>query len=355
MNKSSKNNNNGNARRVPKTKKNSKPKRERVRRQDSRSVQVPVAQGKVSTMGRPQTRNLDNGDIIVTHREYIGEIVGSDLFAAISYPINPGLAKTFPWLSGIASNWESYLFSDLEFMIETQASTVTQGTIISALDYDPNDPAPVSKIQAMAYRGSVRTPTWSSSRHKSLKEDLNKRKTYFVRNGVLQQNQEVNTFDVGNFYVCTQGQAGAADLDIAELYVSYTVKLITPQIGNPAVGNAIFGRGTGNNTGLKFSNLTGNLPVTVVNPDADSTTWTFSSAWEGYMTITITGTVLIPVTLLASNGVTVVIVTSIVDAGGLNSCSLLTITTNTGGDFTLNVGNASLSASLAAFGQANVP
>lgn len=360
MNQSSKSNNNGNAPKVPKKQgKAAKPKKKKQAQTQGKSQNVfaPVAQGKVETMSKPQTKNLPNGDILVTHREFIQDVSGSTGFVVEPLPLNPGLSRVFPWLSQIANNYESYLFERLVFGYETQSGTSVPGSVILTVDYDPSDDQPVSKTQALAYRNAVRSPTWSGSSHRSLLEDLRKRKTYFVRRGSLNNPAAVNSYDVGKLYVCTVGQANVAV--IGELFVEYTVRLITPQLGDPSIGGSVYARSTGNTAALKFQNITqgSTLDVTIDNPDPDSTSFLFNVPWEGFMSLSATGTGIVsPPIIIASSTLTQALLTSnVTNSGSTNFSASLNISALPGQLLVLNILNATITASLATFGQGAVP
>lgn len=49
-----------------------------------------------------------SGGCIVRHREYLGDLQGSQGFILESYNINPGNPKLFPWLSSVANNFEQW-------------------------------------------------------------------------------------------------------------------------------------------------------------------------------------------------------------------------------------------------------
>lgn len=201
-------------------------------------VRAPVAQSRIKTTPAPRVeRSKNNGDIVVCHREFIGDIPGSVDFAVNAFGVNPGLSSTFPWLSQQASQYESYRFRRLNFDFQTMSSTATPGTVMAAVDYDPADSAPVSKTQLAAYRKFVRSAPWQDFANRSLKEDLTKRKSYFVRRGTLTAGQDIQLYDTGNLFLATQGQADAAA--VGELYVEYEVELMTPQLGNIATGNSL--------------------------------------------------------------------------------------------------------------------
>jgi len=98
---------------------------------------------------------------------------------------------------------------------------------VLAVDYDASDAAPLTKQQALAYRGSVRSPPWQNCCHTSLKEDLSKEKTYYVRPGAQPANTDIKTYDTGVLYAINQGVTTGGAVT-GELYVEYDVLLMTP-------------------------------------------------------------------------------------------------------------------------------
>jgi hypothetical protein len=219
------------------------------------------------------------------------DVPGSVAFSATQNSINPGLPGLFPWLSGVAQRFESYVFEALKFDYETESATSATGTALLALDYDASDAAPTTKTQAMAYRSSVRSPAWSNCQLTSLKEDLAKQKSYFVRRGAVPANADVKLYDVGNLNVCTIGQANANT--IGELYVEYRVRLMTPQLGLAGQGESVWGNYQGTVNSAPFAQtITGNLPAAVGSTGSTTsvTTWTFSQPWQGVVSLLIEGT-----------------------------------------------------------------
>jgi len=191
------------------------------------TYKAPVATTKVKTSTVPRIQNIRN-DVRVCHREFITDIVGSVAFSSAQvFTINPGLVLTFPWLSSLATRFESYRFNRLKFLYETAAPTSTTGSVILTVDFDPNDLAPVSKTQALSYKSSVRSSPWQDCSFTADSEELRKRSTYFTRNNVVVSTDR-QLYDVGNLFVCVAGQAGATA--VGELYVEYDVTLMTPQL-----------------------------------------------------------------------------------------------------------------------------
>lgn len=220
---------------VPK-KKNNPPKKKNNLALGAKSS-APVATTKIVRTPAPRMeRSTKNGDVRVRHREFIADIPGSVAFAVNTFNVNPGLSSIFPWLSLQAPQYESYRIERLHFEFQTMSSTATPGTVMAAIDYDPGDTAPTTKTQLAAYRHFVRSAPWKDFTHTSLREDLNKRSSYFVRTGPVTANQDVKLYDIGNLYIATVGQADTSV--VGELYVEYDIKLMTPQLGNIGTGTS---------------------------------------------------------------------------------------------------------------------
>jgi hypothetical protein len=207
----------------------------------TRVINAPVAKTQVSRTPAPRiNRSFPNGDVEVEHTEFLGDISGSVAFAVNAFAINPGLYTSFPWLYQMAQLYESYRFSKLRFEFRTEAATSSTGSVMGVVDYDPSDPAPTSKVQMATYRGYRRSAPWNNFVQESIAEDLNKRKSYFVRNGAVAANQDIQLFDVGNFFLATERQADTTV--VGELYVHYKVRFMTPQLSNPGLGSALSSR-----------------------------------------------------------------------------------------------------------------
>lgn len=186
------------------------------------------------------------------------------------------MAGTFPWLSQIAPRFEKYRFKKLKFCFETEAPTSLGGSLILTVDYDASDPAPASKVQAMAYKNAVRSAPWEECCHFSAMEDLSQQKQYFVRSGGLPPNSDVKLYDVGNLFVCSQNVVtGGATL--GELYVDYVVELLTPQLQFPS------------NEDIDSGRIISNAGTTAPVPLGSNPTITFSQTSPLFTYNTITG------------------------------------------------------------------
>lgn len=244
---------------------------------DSEVIKAPVASTRLRRTADPVfTERLKNGDVTVTHREYLQDIPGSVAFSITQFPVNPAWSPTFPWLSAMASLYESYQFDLLEFEYQTESPTTFSGSVMSAVDYDASDAAPQDKQALASYSGYVRSAPWENFNQRSTKANLSKQKTFFTRSSALSANQDIKLYDTGNFFIATQGQTDASI--VGELYVRYRVRLMTPQLTNTAVGlsrssrvNTTVSTSTfqvGSNAPLSVSGdlTSGVITVTALNP-----------------------------------------------------------------------------------------
>jgi len=256
---------------------------------------APVARTRIVTALDPKmdmVPSRGDGRVRITHREYIGDVVGSVNYACSTYEVNPGLYNNFPWLSSLANNYESYIFRKLTYEFETTCATTATGAVMLAVDFDAGDTVPTSKQTILGFHNSVRSSTWAPCQMKCSVPDLTKTGQKFTRKASLAPNLDIKSYDVGNLYVATQGMAGATI--VGELYVSYVVDLITPQlntelpwensakiISGPATKAAPLGAGT------TTTSAHDPLKVTVT----DGTTLTFAEIGEYIVDWFATGTV----------------------------------------------------------------
>lgn len=192
-----------------------------------KSNTAPVARGFQRRTTPPRVSNSP-GAVLVSHREYLGDIIGSVEFAiAKDISVNPGLIVSFPWLHSIAQMYETYFVRSMRFEYETQQSTALGGTVILAMDYDPSDVPPTGKTQMLSYAGAVRSAPWMSCVFPITMKDASAHGSgRFVRASTI-SGTDIKLYDIGRFFVATQGFAGATPA--GELYVNYTIEFRTPQ------------------------------------------------------------------------------------------------------------------------------
>lgn len=260
----------------------------------ARSERAPVAIGNKTYQSGP--RYLNKGEnFCVSHREYIADITGSTSAFAVSaaFPLNPGMASTFPWLSQIASRYESYKFIKCKFLFKTERPTTESGYVALVPDFDASDPQPTSKSNAFQYESTAKSAPWENVTTNLRGSDLSKRKTYYVRQGALNPNESIDLYDTGNLFVCVGGNSGAVTL--GELWCEYEVCFMTPQIdSNYTVSSAKSIGAVAQTPALPL----GTTPVSTFGKDAfftydpsgGSSVLLFNRAYQGLFELQVAGT-----------------------------------------------------------------
>jgi len=193
-------------------------------RNDAQVVSVNVQQ-----KAKKPIRTVTKDGCRIKHEEYIQEVNGSVAYDVATYSVNPGLPSLFPWLSAIASRYESYHFHNLRFSFRTSTNMFqTTGKILLGMDYDATDSPPGSKVQFMALDESISAVPYQSFVHSCKTMNLSRSKMQYTRGGTVPTGSDVKLYDVGNLFVAQQGQPNTDNQ--GELYVEYDVEFFTPQL-----------------------------------------------------------------------------------------------------------------------------
>ena len=182
----------------------------------------------------PQVVNsVNKGSIIVRHREYIGDINATSAFTLTSYPINPGQSRTFPWLSGIAVNFEQYRMRGclFEFLstssdsILASSSSSALGTVNMATEYDSLENNFSGKREMLNHEfANSRKPSVSFIHPIECKRSLTPVSELYVRPHSVPSNADQRLYDLGKFQIATEGMQAATGV-VGELWVTYEVEL----------------------------------------------------------------------------------------------------------------------------------
>ena len=192
-------------------------------------------------MTMPQIVNsTKSGGVIVRHCEYIGEVLATTDFTPVKYPLNPGLRSSFPWLSQIAVNFDQYRWRGVIFgfrstssdsVLSTNAST-SLGSVSLATDYDASD-APFTNKREMLntmFANSTK-PSCNLLHPIECKTTLSPMRLQYVRGGANPANTDIKMYDLGNFYVATEGMQNIVlSQSVGELWVSYEVEFYKQQV-----------------------------------------------------------------------------------------------------------------------------
>lgn len=192
----------------------------------------------LSSMDRlPSFRNTLQGTK-VTHREYLGDVITSPTAGAFqikSYPIQPALLTTFPWLANSAENYQEYQLNGLIFEFKSNsydalASTNTaSGTVVMATNYNVLDPPYANKFQMeqSQYVCSGK-PSINLLHPVECAKAETPTNILFTRSGLA--DGDYRLYDWGNFQLATVGMQGTST-NIGELWVTYDITLYKPKLG----------------------------------------------------------------------------------------------------------------------------
>lgn len=186
-------------------------------------------------MSPPEVVNSPNdGGFIVRHREYLGDINATVAFASRVIPINPGLPGSFPWLSGVAENFEEYQFRGLVYEFKSlssdsvlsSATSSALGSVIMSTQYNALLPAFASKLQMENYEfANSSKPSCSFYHPIECKQSwIPLQGHLYVRTNAVQANADVRLYDMGNFQISTIGMQAASGV-CGEVWCTYEIIL----------------------------------------------------------------------------------------------------------------------------------
>lgn len=183
----------------------------------------------------------DNGGVVVTHKEYLCDVYGPPAgvpFQNTAYQINPGVERSFPWLSQIAANYEEY---EIKQLLYTYRSTTTDfsggasgqcGTLIMATQYNPAQEPFTDKHTMMEYDMAMSGKTTKDQLHgvECDPAKLSGPEGKYVRTGPVPAGQDLKTYDHAQFNIAVANIPTAYENQaLGELWVAYTVVLRKPR------------------------------------------------------------------------------------------------------------------------------
>lgn len=181
---------------------------------------------------------------VISHREFITDIISSTQFNNSTYPINPANVNTFPWLSQIAQNYEEFVIQGLVFEYKTTSSAalssdtnLSMGTVVAATVYNSLDTPFVNKQQMENYEFAQSTvPSQSMLHAVECDPSLTMNQGLFYVNAGVSVNpafvgaSDPRFYNLGIFNLATVGMPGA--YVIGELWVTYKVCFLKPKLSS---------------------------------------------------------------------------------------------------------------------------
>jgi len=183
--------------------------------------------------------NTEKQTNIICHREYLGDISGTTGFSLSNYPLNPGMPKTFPWLSTIAQNYQEYRFHGVIFefrsLVTDFVTNGAPGVVVMAANYnaDAKNYTTKQEMENSEYAVSVK-PTRDLIHGIECATEQTPMKQLYIRSGSVPAGQDLRLYDLANFQFATQSNPTQ---NLGELWVSYCVEFFKPILPTDVGGN----------------------------------------------------------------------------------------------------------------------
>jgi hypothetical protein len=146
--------------------------------------------------------------------------------ATPGYDVNPSNALLFPWLCGIAENFEKYRFTSMRVDAIPSAATSVPGRYYMAFDYDYDDPVAITKAALMSNRSACEAPVWETLGLTVQCPEMFREMPWKYCNLNTRNNAvEPRTAYGGYFMFAAETPTPYCTFD---LWVTYTVELILP-------------------------------------------------------------------------------------------------------------------------------
>jgi len=183
------------------------------------------------------------------HRDFIGVVTsssgsdptGKSSFNVVSYSLNPGQSKTFPWLSQIAANFSEYEFLGMIFFYKPTSGNATGantslGQVIIATNYNASAAPFANAVQMLNSEYSCDDKPSEAIIHMiECEPHKNPISELYVRTGAAPTGEDLKTYDLGTVQVATQGQQTLSQ-NLGELWVAYDMVFYKPTLGGIVSG-----------------------------------------------------------------------------------------------------------------------
>jgi len=212
--------------------------------------------------------HADGQSIIVRHKEYLGEVLSATSFTVQqSFPLNPGLQSTFPWLAGIAVKFQEYRIKGMVFhYIPTSGSAVSStnaalGSVMLQTSYRSTDAPPTSKVEMLnEYCSNEAVPCEPFAHPIECDPKENPFNVQYVRSGPVAPGETQLMYDLGQTHVAVAGCQTAGNV-LGDLWVTYEVELKKPMVSSN-VTNSVLSCSNWFNSGLSPSAIFGTTQYT---------------------------------------------------------------------------------------------
>jgi len=195
---------------------------------------TPVRSNAILAQPVPRVNSAQDYGITYSHQEYLGDVTGSTDWELTQFHVNPGLPETFPWLAGVASNFQKYRIDGLVFYLRSTSSVAIAntenlglGTVMGGFQTNVYDKAPGSKLEFLSLSGA-RSGKPSEDHIFPMECDRTKNVFGNLLVRTVGVPDDLAKYDHAVFNLATVGFPGAYYL--GELWVSYKLTLMAPKV-----------------------------------------------------------------------------------------------------------------------------
>lgn len=227
----------------------------------------------------PKVTNVGNmGGIAIVHREFIKDIVPlqGGVFNIETFPLNPGLPATFPWLSQVSDAFEQYKWKGLVFEYKSTCSSLVTGangtglgTVIMATNYNAMQQPFTDKRSMENYEFACSSaPTTTFPHAVECAKGVTPVTELYVRTGQAVNNEDLRLYDLGHFNIATigcQNPVVGGRNAIGELWVTYEVEFFKPKYRGAQGSHLLGDHFIGTNDNI--------IAPTVANPFGQAPLW----------------------------------------------------------------------------------
>lgn len=205
-----------------------------------------LVEGSEATVPQMIGHGDETGAVSICHKEYLSDVYAPGVaggpainFQNTSYPLNPALQGSFPFLSQLAQNYDEYEFIQLLYHYRSTTtdignSTTGQcGTVILCTNYN-SAALPFSDKQQMLEYAHAHDCKLTEHMTHGVECDPSKKAlggALYTRSNPVINNQDIKTYDAGLFQLAIANcPAGYNGFPIGELWVEYNVVLRKPKL-----------------------------------------------------------------------------------------------------------------------------
>ncbi len=199
-------------------------------------VTAPAAMSVSRQSKPPRVTGTANG-LVVSHREYVGDIIATgsaNWSIAQILPLDPAEPGTFPWLAPVACQYQRFRLRKLNVEYVADCSSSTAGSVLITYNRGVGTVLPATKQQQLEAE-TIRCSAWQNANYTfKVENNMYWTSPYYNLPNVTATNtpyttgaNDASNLNVaGRLILATSGTTGSVGL--GEVYINYEFEFIAP-------------------------------------------------------------------------------------------------------------------------------